>query len=131
MTNFRKLTTAAAALTLGTVMSTAAFADMSCADYNAMSADDQTAARADMGREGLRDKASGEDMTEEGVGTEQTISDTAAITGSGKDARDAEARGANDADAHGGDEDYATAIVEHCKGGDDLRIKDVRHPTAG
>ncbi len=124
MTNFCTLSTAAAALTLGTFMSTAAFADMTCGDYNAMSADDQLSARAVMGQEGARDIASGEDATEAGVGTEQAATTEGTVTDdSGKDARNEAARG--------DDDEMAAAVMEHCMGGDDLMVKDAMHPTAG
>ncbi|MFX0544756.1 hypothetical protein ACEWPL_004340 [Roseovarius sp. S1116L3] len=128
MTNFRKLSTAAAALALTTAMSTGAFAashgdhDMTCGEYNAMSADDQLSARSEMGREGARDAATGEDSTEAGVATEQANDD-------GTQNDDAGREGARD-EAMGDDEAYAASIVEHCKGGDDLMVKDAMHPTA-
>ena len=123
MTNFRKLTTAAAALTVGTLMSTGAMAMTTCGEYNAMSADDQLSARAEMGREGARDEAMGEDATEAGVATEQANADGTMNDDAGKEGRDEMARG--------DDEAYAASIVEHCKGGDDLMVKDAMHPTAG
>ncbi|SEK55842.1 hypothetical protein SAMN05421666_0988 [Roseovarius nanhaiticus] len=122
MTNFRKLTTAAAALTVGTLMSTGAMA-MTCGEYNAMAAEDQLSARAEMGREGARDMATGEDSTEAGVATEQANDDGTKNDDAGKEGRDDMARG--------DDEAYAASIVEHCKGGDDLMVKDAMHPTAG
>jgi hypothetical protein len=123
MTNFRTLSTAAAALTLGTLMSTAAFAEMTCGDYNAMSADDQSSALAEMGQEGARDAASGEDATEAGVGTEQSATTEGTVTDDmGKEARNEAARG---------DDEMAAAVMEHCMGGDDLMVKDAMHPTAG
>ncbi|MFD0858651.1 hypothetical protein [Roseovarius aquimarinus] len=127
MTNFTKLT-AAAAVTLGTALSTGAYADdhgdMTCGEYNAMSADDQLSARAEMGREGQRDAGMGEDATEAEVGTEQANDDGTQNDDAGREGQRDEAMGDDDAA-------YAEAIVEHCKGGDDLMIKDVRHPTAG
>jgi hypothetical protein len=126
MTNFRKLSTAAAALTLGTVLSTGAYADMNCGDFNAMDADGQKAAMMEMqgpdgGREEARDEATGEDATEEGVGTEQADSNVEANDDSGQEGQQDMARG--------DDEEYMSAMVEHCKGGDDLMMKDARHPS--
>jgi hypothetical protein len=125
MTNLRKLSTATAALALSTVMSTAAFAadnDMNCGDFNAMTPDDQLSALSEMGREGARDSATGEDATEAGVATEQANDDGTMNDDAGKEGRDDMARG---------DDEMMEAVVEHCKGGDDLMIKDVAHPTAG
>ena len=120
MTNFRNLTAAAAALPLGTVMSTAAFADMTCGDFNAMDADSQVKIATEMqgpygGREEARDHATGEDGV--GVGVEMSAN-VKADSEVGKDGRDTKAR-----------DDMHAAIVEHCKGGGDLMLKDRRHPS--
>jgi hypothetical protein len=121
MTNFRKLSTAAAALTLGTLMSTGAFA-MTCGEFNAMDPDDQMSALAEMGREGARDAATGEGATEAGVGTEQANDDGTMNDDAGKEGRDKMGRGADE---------MMTVVVEHCKGGDELSVTDVMHPSAG
>lgn len=126
MTNIHKLSTAAAALTLGTMMSTGAMADdhgMTCGEYNAMTADEQLAARSEIGREGQRDAAMGEDATEAEVGTEQANDDGTMNDDAGREGQRDEARG--------DDEAYAAAIVEHCMGGDELMVEDVQHPTSG
>lgn len=127
MTTFRNLTTAAAALSLGTIISTAAFADRTCGDFNAMDADNQMKIATEMqgphgGREEARDHATGEDGTEEGVGVEMSTNVEVESVG-GKDNRDAKARGD---DMHAA---MHASIVKHCKGGDDLMLKDARHPS--
>jgi len=124
ITNFSKLSTAAAALTLTAVMSTGAVAahhDMTCGEYNAMSPGDQMSALSEMGRAGAREKMTGADSIEEGVGTEQADSDGTMNDDTGKEGQHDMARGDDDA--------YSAAVVEHCMGGDDLMLKDVRHPS--
>ena len=130
MTNFTKLSTAAAALTLGTMLSTGAFAahhEMTCGEFNAMDADGQSAAMMEMqgpdgGREQARDEATGEDGTEEGANVEMSESENTEMND------DAGQEGQQDM-ARGDDEEYMSAMIEHCKGGDDLMMKDVRHPS--
>lgn len=127
MTNFRKLSTAAAALTLGTVLSTGAYADMTCGDFNAMDADGQKSAMMEMqgpdgGREQARDEATGEDGTEEGANVEMSELENTEMN------NDAGQEGQHDM-ARGDDEAYMNSMIEHCKGGDDLMMKDARHPS--
>ncbi len=127
MINFRKLTAATAALSVSALMSTAAFADdqdMTCAEFNALDADGQMEAvmkqGPDGGREQARDEARGEDSTEEGVGVEMSTSDNVEANSEyGQEGQHKMARG----------DDMVASVMEHCKGGDDLRIKDVRHPS--
>ncbi len=122
MTNFRKLSTAAAALTLGTFMSTGAFA-MTCGEFNEMDAYDQLGALSEMGREGARDLATGEDATEGGIGTEQADADgTMNDNEGGREAARQDARGADV---------MVSEVMQRCQEDDDLMIKDVMHPSAG
>ncbi len=126
MTNFKKLSTAAAALALGTVMSTTAFAadDMMCSDFNAMSPDDQMAAARDWsaGREGLRDEARGDDP--EVAAADENVSDNVEVEGGREEQRDM-AMGSDEES----DEEVVKMMADYCAGGDDLNLKDMRHPT--
>lgn len=122
MFNFRKVTTATAILATSTLMSTAAFAqtgDMTCGDFNAMDADAQMEAAMVFGQEAQERAGRGADSIEEGVATEQadalTVEEEAT---SGKQGQQNMARGT----------DMMTAMVEHCKGGDDLRVADTPSP---
>ncbi len=123
MTNFRKLTAATAALTLGTLMSTAAIADshnMKCSDYNAMGADDQMKAAQGWksGREGLREEAMGGNV-ESGTAN---VADDVDTPGGREEAREM---------AMGSDDEIVAMMAEYCKGGDDLMTDEMRHPTDG
>ncbi len=122
MINFRKLTAATAILTASTFMSTAAFAqtgDMTCADFNAMDADGQMEAAMTFGQEAQEEAGRGADSVDEGVGTEQADSLTVQEEAtSGKQGQQNMARGT----------DMMTAMVEHCKGGDDLMVRDTPSP---
>ena len=118
MTFFRTLTTATAILGACTMMSGAAFAqtaDVTCGEYSRMDAGAQrSAARAHMdkitnaGPEAKREAEQPDAVmsTDTNVETMQT----------GKDARDARARSDEDS--------MMSAMAEHCKGGEDLLIKD-------
>lgn len=121
MTNLGKLSTAASALALGMMMSTTAFAqDMTCKDYNAMTPEDQLAAAQDWnaGREGLRDEARGDDPAVEV--TDENVSDDLDVDGGREELRET---------ARGSDEEVVQMMADYCAGGDDLNLKDMRHPT--
>ncbi|PVA09301.1 hypothetical protein DC366_14325 [Pelagivirga sediminicola] len=123
MTNFRKLTTATAALTLGTLMSTTAFADnhsMKCSDYNALSADDQMAHAQEWraGREAARDEARGDDGAD--VTATENASDDVEVDGGREEARD---------EAMGSDEDVVAMMSEFCTTDDSQMTGDFRHPS--
>lgn len=127
MTHFRELTTAAAALTLGTLMSTTAFAaddDMTCGDFNALDSDAQMEVAMNQGpmagREEMQEKARGEDGMNEGAEMESSSNeDLDAVEGAGREGQQEMGRG--------GDEMVA-AMIEHCKGGDDLMVSDAPLP---
>ncbi|MCQ0092073.1 hypothetical protein [Roseovarius sp. M141] len=125
MINFRKLTAATAILGVSTVMSTAAFAqdDMTCGDFNALDADGQMEAAMMQGPDGgldqAHDEARGADGTEEGVDVEMSTSDTVeANSDSGQEGQQDMARG----------DEMVAAVMEHCSNGDELLVKDARHP---
>ncbi len=122
MTHFRKLTAATAILSVSTLMSTAAFAetgDMTCGDFNAMDADGQMEAAMTFGQEAQEEAGRGADAVDEGVGTEMSDSTTAAEEAtSGKQGQQNMGRGT----------DMMAAMVEHCKGGDDLMVRDTPSP---
>lgn len=127
MTHFRELTTAAAALTLGTLMSTTAFAaddDMTCGDFNALDSEAQMEVAMNQGPDGGRDEAQkearGDDGMNEGAEMESSSNeDLDAVEGAGREGQQEMARG--------GDKMVA-AMVEHCKGGADLMVSDTPLP---
>ncbi|MCZ4353978.1 HdeA/HdeB family chaperone [Roseovarius aestuarii] len=126
MTQFRKITTATAILGVCALLSTGAFAtthnDMTCGEFNALDADGQKTAVMHMqgpngGREAARDDASG---TGDDTANDMASSSSEGVAAtSGQEAAHDAARG----------DDMVASMVDHCKGGDDLMIKDVRHPS--
>ncbi|MEI4261258.1 hypothetical protein [Roseovarius sp. D0-M9] len=121
MTNFRKLSTAAAALTLGTFMSTGAFA-MTCGEFNEMDSYDQLGAISEMGREGARDQAMGEDATEAGVATEQADGDDTMNDDAGREGARQDARGADV---------MMSEVMQRCMEDGELMVEDAMHPSEG
>lgn len=126
MTQFHKIKTAAAILGTTALMSTGALAmshsDATCGDFNAMSADDQMAMAMEMqGPEGGREEAREDAIETDGDAANDAVSTSgdAIDTDGGREEAREEMRG----------DDMVTAMTEHCKGGDDLMIKDMRHPS--
>lgn len=123
MTNFRKLTTATAILSASALMSGAAFADshnMTCGDFNALDSDAQMEVAMNQGPDGgidqRNEEARGEDGSDEGA-------DIVSSTSADIEANDDAGQEGQRTMARGGDEVMA-AMVEHCKGGDDLMVMD-------
>jgi hypothetical protein len=122
MINFHKLT-AAAFLSMGTALSGAAFADnadITCADFHTMDPDAQMAMAMEQGPDGgldmAQDEARGDDGSQDGASVESISSDNVeANSDSGQEGQHDMARG---------DENLA-AMVEYCKGGDELMMKDM------
>ncbi|HEY9037603.1 MAG TPA: hypothetical protein VIN05_01480 [Roseovarius sp.] len=119
MTNFRKLTTATAALGVSALMSTAAFAeasDMTCGDFMKLDADGQKEAVMQIPNAGPEAEREAEAAA---VDSEQTADSGVDPLDSGKDAQQREGRGADE---------MIAAAVEYCAGGDDLRVADTPSP---
>lgn len=123
MTNFRKLTTGAAILSVTALMSTSAFAmddDMTCGDFMELDEDAQMEMAMkvgpDGGREEAHDTATGEDATEEGVGVEMSTSaDVEANDDAGQEGQRTEARG----------DDVMASMIEYCEDGPELMLSDM------
>ncbi|MFD0858650.1 hypothetical protein [Roseovarius aquimarinus] len=121
MTFTIKTMTAAAALGL---MSGAAFADtdMTCGDFMAMDSEGQIEAMGmiqgpDGGRDSARAEANGATEASGGEAVSSSSADDEMNQDSGQEGQQDMARG--------DDDEMMAAVLDHCKGGDELLVKDV------